>query len=635
MSKNTSEICVIGLGPRGLSVLDRLCANAAGYLPEGHQLRVHLVDPHLLDGSRVWRVDQSKDLLMNTVSSQVTMFVDDSVECEGPSATGPSLYEWARFLTLVGLLDDVPAHVRAEAAELGPDDYPSRAFYGHYLNWVRDYLIRNAPADVHIEQHCQSAVDLTDAQDGQQVVTLASGERLAGLDAVVLTLGHSASRLRPAEAAKADHAARHDLVYVPPGNPADVDLDVIEPGQPTFLYGMGLNFFDYLALFTISRGGTFSRNPDGTLTYHRSGREPRLFAGSRRGVPHHARGENQKGPFGRHTPLFLTPGVIDELRAGGPADFIRDVWPLIDREVRSVYYATLVAQRRCSSDVELFLRQYVALGPAKADGALLALFGIDESDRWDWDRIARPYGDRTFGSRADFRAWLLPYLAEDVRQARLGNVDGPLKAALDVLRDLRNEIRLVVDHGGLSGESYRDELQHWYTPLNAFLSIGPPVERIEQMIALIEAEVLEVIGPQARVDEGFVARSPGIPDSAVPVTALVEARLPETDIHTTTDPLLRRLLQRGAATVYRIPSRGGGFHESGGLAVTRRPYHLLDTAHRPHQRRFAFGVPTETVHWVTAAGIRPGVNSVILGDADAVARAGLAVASRALSVSAP
>jgi hypothetical protein len=40
-------------------------------------------------------------------------------------------------------------------------------------------------------------------------------------------------------------------------------------------------------------------------------------------------------------------------------------------------------------------------------------------------------------------------------------------------------------------------------------------------------------------------------------------------------------------------------------------------------------VPTETVHWVTAAGIRPGVNSVILGDADAVARESLLVAARA------
>jgi hypothetical protein len=33
------------------------------------------------------------------------------------------------------------------------------------------------------------------------------------------------------------------------------------------------------------------------------------------------------------------------------------------------------------------------------------------------------------------------------------------------------------------------------------------------------------------------------------------------------------------------------------------------------------------VHWVTAAGIRPGVNSVILSDADAVAHACLAVST--------
>jgi hypothetical protein len=32
------------------------------------------------------------------------------------------------------------------------------------------------------------------------------------------------------------------------------------------------------------------------------------------------------------------------------------------------------------------------------------------------------------------------------------------------------------------------------------------------------------------------------------------------------------------------------------------------------------------VHWVTAAGIRPGVNSVILGDADAIARSCLSIA---------
>ncbi|WP_399217627.1 hypothetical protein [Streptomyces sp. SAJ15] len=42
---------------------------------------------------------------------------------------------------------------------------------------------------------------------------------------------------------------------------------------------------------------------------------------------------------------------------------------------------------------------------------------------------------------------------------------------------------------------------------------------------------------------------------------------------------------------------------------------------RAHPRRFAYGVPTGYVHWVIAAGIRPGVDSVTLGDSDAIARA--------------
>jgi hypothetical protein len=77
------------------------------------------------------------------------------------------------------------------------------------------------------------------------------------------------------------------------------------------------------------------------------------------------------------------------------------------------------------------------------------------------------------------------------------------------------------------------------------------------------------------------------------------------------------------------PHSRRGHYQTGGLAVAHRPYNL-GTSRQPHPCRFAFGVPTETVHWVTAAGIRPGVNSVILSDADAdadaVAQAAVALA---------
>ena len=614
------RIAIVGLGPRGLAVLDRICAHAPARLFDRDGLAVHVIDPHLGTGGSVWRHDQRSDLLMNTVASQITMFVDESVECEGPVVPGPSLDEWARR-------DDVPEHLREEARRLGPDSYPTRAFYGHYLTWKFKHVIATAPAKVTIVLHSDTAIDLRDAPDGSQQVKLVGGRTIEGLHAVVLAQGHLPTRPTRAERAHRRFAAEHGLRHLPPMNPADVELDDIRPGEPTVLRGMGLNFFDHVTRLTVGRGGRFRRRSDGSLVYQRSGAEPRIIAGSRRGVPYHARGDNQKGASGRHVPLFLVPKVIDWLRdradRGEPVNFRTDLWPLIDREIRTVYYTTLV--RSEGGDHVQFLHEFTA-DPGEE---VVARYGISRTQRWDWDHVATPYQRAAPRTTAQYRRWLRAYLVRDAAEARRGNVDSPLKAALDVLRDLRNEIRLVVDHAGLSGDSYRDDLQRWYMPLNAYLSIGPPARRIEELVALMDAGVVEVMGPRLRIRldparRAFVASSELLDDVEAAASTLIEARLPEPDLRNTADPLLRGLLARGECRLHRIPMVGGGSYPTGGLAVTRRPYRLVDLSGNAHPRRFGFGVPTETVHWITAAGIRPGVNSVILSDADALARACLA-----------
>ena len=369
---------MIGLGPRGLSVVERLCANAVA---DGTRVLVHVIDPHLHAGGRVWSTGQPGVLLMNTVASQVTMFTDASVSCAGPVRTGPSLYEWATLFVPTEPFGPYPAWLYAEAAALGPDSYPTRAFHGHYLRWVFDRLTRFAPTLVEIESHAACAVALDDADDGTQVVTLDDGRVLTGLDAVVLALGHLDAPVAGEELALRDFAAAHDLRYVPPGNPAEADLAAIPPGETVVLRGLGLNFFDHMALLTADRGGRFTEDGDG-LRYVPSGREPVLVAGSRRGVPYHARGENQKGAHGRHLPLFLTPEVIAGLRALGGAGFTTDVWPLVDREVRAVFYAAHVAAG--GGDQAAFL---AAFREAPDDDDLPARFGL--TARWDWE-LHRP-----------------------------------------------------------------------------------------------------------------------------------------------------------------------------------------------------------------------------------------------------
>ncbi|MEW2066476.1 FAD/NAD(P)-binding protein [Streptomyces sp. NPDC007346] len=638
MTEAPLEICVVGAGPRGLSVVERLCANERA-TPRHAGVTIHVVDPSPPGAGTVWRPEQSRHLLMNTVASQITVFTDDSAQLEGPIESGPSLYEWARALVARTEAGHAEADddVLAEARALGPDSYPTRSFYGRYLRSCFQEVVDRAPQHVAVKVHRSRAVAIADVHgvtDGTQGVRLEDGTRLNQLDVIVLAQGHLPTRLTPREARTAGLARIHHLTYVAPANPADLDLSSIRPGQPVLLRGLGLNFFDHMALFSAGRGGTYERGEDGRLVYRPSGREPQMYAFSRRGIPYHSRGENQKGAFGRYFPRLLTVEYIVGLRArsaeGEQIRFSTDLWPLIAREVESVYYQTLLTSQGRADDGEQLAERYLNRPTGDNGTRLLAEFGIAPDEHWSWERLSKPYEDRQFTSRESFRTWLLEYLAADVVAARSGNVSGPVKAALDVLRDLRNEIRLAVDHGGLEGDSYRDELEGWYTPLNAFLSIGPPASRIEEMIALIESGVLEVTGPGTKIAVDttapqFVAVSTDVPGPPIHSTVLIEARLPEPDLRRTDDPLMRHLLDTGQARPYSISGSQGSSYQTGGLAVTERPYRLLDGTGQAHPRRFAYGVPTESVHWVTAAGIRPGVDSVTLGDSDAIARAALAV----------
>ncbi|HEY0166763.1 MAG TPA: FAD/NAD(P)-binding protein [Jatrophihabitans sp.] len=631
---NQFEVCIVGGGPRGLSVLERLCANERA-VKSCAKLVVHIVDPAAPGSGAVWRPEQSGHLLMNTVASQITVYTDDSASISGPIEPGPSLFDWAQSLADVEESADYDKATLEAARLLGPDNYPTRALYGRYLRDSFNRILANAPEHLRFEVHRSRAIAMADTHGvpgGPQGIRLEDGSRLHDLDAIVLAQGHVPAKLTPREARTASLARIHYLTYLTPANPADLDLSVVQAGQNVLLRGLGLNFFDHMALFTVGRGGSFQREA-GRLTYHPSGQEPKLFAFSRRGVPYHSRGQNEKGAYGRHTPRLLTPDHIAKLRSASderPVNFGRDLWPLIAVEVESVYYATLLTKHGRGEEASELTERYLSLPPTADRSHLLAEYRIPRSQWWSWQELAKPYGDRVFTDREDFRAWLLGYLARDVEEAETGNLSSPLKSALDVLRDLRNEIRLAVDHAGLEGSSHRDDLEGWYTPLNAFLSIGPPSSRIQEMIALIEAGVLEITGPgtEVRIDTdnpAFVARSTVVPGPPIRATVLIEARLPEPDLRRTADPLLAHLLETEQAAIYRIPGQSGMAYETGGLAVTKRPYHLIDGQGRAHPRRFAYGVPTESVHWVTAAGIRPGVDSVILSDSDAIARAILAL----------
>ncbi|OTA60069.1 hypothetical protein K449DRAFT_406976 [Hypoxylon sp. EC38] len=586
--------------------LERLCASTPDLLSPNTILTIHVIDSSLPGSGAIWNPEQSPYLLMNTAASHMTLFTDESVTCAGPIRPGPSLYEWTDMVD----------------PGIGPNDFAARAQYGRYLQWGFSEAVRTAPPNVKVELHRSLAVCLDNAADKTQTVTLSNGLILSGLSAVILAQGHLQSRLSADQEVFRSYANTHDLRYIPPASPATVDLSSIGPGEAVVIRGLGLTFFDYMSLLTEGRRGYFNRI-DGRLVYNPSGMEPRLYAGSSRGIPYHSRGANQKGVSGTHDPFLLTEKVVDWFRtrsnANDKPNFRAEIWPLVAKEVETVYYEALMRQLgifQPSFRIRFLANPY----NTDQDNAILDDFHIPEVNRWTWSRLLKPYDQENLATPGSWRDWMVNYLHEDVMQSRLGTVEGPIKAAIDIMRDLRDQLRLIVNHRGLGGISRRDDLDKWYTPFNSFLSIGPPPVRIEQMAALMEAGILETFGPRLEVkaeNRAWVARSLELPNHTVRATTLIDAFVPTPRLESTADELLNYLKMTGQCRQHTLDG-----YVTGGLDVSPS-FRMIDSQGQEHARRFAIGIPIEGVLWITADGAKPGVNSEALRQADSVARAAL------------
>lgn len=620
------RVGIVGAGPRGVVALERLCVNAPLLAP-GVPVEIHLVDPYPAGGGRVWRQEQNRSLLMNTVASDVTVFTDESVLCEGPIVPGPTQYQWARMVT-EGHITDVGDADREEARRMLPWSYGSRAFNGAYLGWALGHIIRDAPSSIDVRIHRTRAVALEDVAGGAQALRLENTDEPLLLDAVVLAQGHFDVAPTGGQQQLERFAAEHRLSYQPPASPAETDLTAFRPGEPVVLRGLGLSFFDYVTLLTQGRGGRFERNADGALRYLPSGREPALYAGSGRGLPYTARAEVHLEIVPRYQPRFLTADVIAELRraAGrGETDFKRDLWPYVAKEVGHVYYRSLLSTATEAERAE-FLAAYSLLDWGGEEMTkLIAERFPDASTHWDWERVDRPSLDRRFADRAEYQEWVAGRLRWDMEQSAVGPAGSAFKATAAIMRDLRDEIRQVVSHQGIRGASYRDHVDRWFSGLNNFLASGPPVSRVEELEALVTAGVVRMVGPRTRVeaDEStgrFLVSSPDVDEAPLVVTGLIEAHLALTDVRRATDPLLRGLLAAGDCRPHTIPDADGPGYETGGLDVAEGSFRVLDAAGAAHRGRFSYGPPVESVQWVTAIGARPHVGSRTLLQGDAIAR---------------
>jgi methylaspartate mutase epsilon subunit len=603
------------MGPRGLSVLERLVVRARHDRPPGG-LEIWTVDDVEPGVGRVWRVDQPSWLTMNTVAGQVTMY---SASPAGPAraGNGPSLAEW------------LAARADGNGVRFGPNDYAPRFLYGEYLRYV--YATLAVPEPGVTVRPVRARVARLVPVDGGLRPYLMDGAALPVLDAVVLATGHS--RYDPTPTERALLSGPGGATYVRGDSAADLPLELARPGRWVGVLGLGLTFYDVMLLLTEGRGGRFHDRGDGQVGYQPSGAEPRILAGSRNGMPFPARGRNQKAPHDAYRPCYLSREVVHRLRAaaqerhGSPKlDFAVDIWPLLVREIQLVYDSVLLRRRAGEPAARAFTARVHELVAAQADPAAARSEHGLRTPPLDIDQVVRPFGSQRFASPDAFHERLLRLLYEDIAAAREGNVDHPVKAALDILRDVRSALRGIVDFGGLRPGSHRDDFLGWFHPLYNFLAAGPPVVRVAQAVALIEAGVLSVCGPGMRIEHDpetrrFVLEAPRVIGSRRVVDVLVDARIPAPDLRRDTSPLYRQLLRDGLISEYRNVDVGRGEEfRTGGLAVDPDTFQVIDAAGDARADLYAVGIPTEHTRWFThMGGGRPGRPSLFLDDADRVA----------------
>jgi hypothetical protein len=629
MSTDRCAIAIVGAGPRGAGLLERLAASAPELLPAGATLDVHLIDPYPAGAGRIWRHAQSPLLAMNSMAADVTMFTDESVRCDGPIAPGPSMWDWAQDLRAGRLPgerpDDLGPELAAELRALTAATFPSRRLQSAYLGWVLRHVIDGLPPGMRAHVHGCRATGLAD--DGDTQLVALDGGGILRVDAVVLASGHLDAAPSPDEVDLAARAAAAGLRYLPPEQTTDTDLSVIEPGEQVIVRGTGLAFVDLVVLLFEGRGGRYAPGPDGELEYVPSGREPVLHVGSPRGSLYHAKTEYALRAGRPSLPRFLGSRQIDPLVARGGVDLRAEVWPLMAKEIAWGWYHELVHghPERVVLDADGFFDRFAAADWDSPEMlALIAEAVPDPVDRLDLPALDRPLDGVRAASLGALQPQIRARIEEDLRQ-HVDPAHTPHLGAFVAMLSVYAQIMPLSVEGVLTARSRARDVGWWQGFFNAVAS-GPPGFRVRQILALSRAGYLNFLGPGmwTEVRDGeFRAGGATVPGEAVTSTIMVDARLQEPNAGRTADPLIAGLLRRGAVAEDVIVDTDGTVLRNTGL-IRVRPADgaVLDAAGRAHPRRFAIGPHTNVR--VAGAFTRPGTNAQSLRLNDAVARAMLA-----------
>ncbi|MCA3582391.1 MAG: FAD/NAD(P)-binding protein [Methylocystis sp.] len=478
------RIGLIGLGSRGLSVLERIVTLATAN--RSRRIIVTVFEEGE-PGCGAHPVNQPDHLMLNTIAAQLGIFPDEAALFDvggSPGKGGLDFLAWCRSCNLHVNDDGVPD---PSGRPVAPTDFLPRRLLGTYLAQACRELLSDLPPHVLVTIRRERALGVRlgpwrgDTCRGY-VISGASGADLS-VDRLILTTGHRSEDLSGAEDTKI----------------AEADA---EPGQVLVIEGLGLTAMDALAGLTRGRGGYFLRDGPGSTRYIPSGQEPILYLQSRSGLPFKTRPETSMARR-RHRAMVLTSERIAAIRSAttdGRLDFEKDILPLMRLEMRGA----ALAVQLCAGDADRLAKEELILAGIGARsvaelGQYLSEFET-KLGSIDVDRLLQRDLPQDLGPE-DYQDWFLHQIRADLEQTHCGLLASPQKAALETWRDLRDRLREAVDHQGLTPSSHRTFFGCWAGLINRLVA-GPQKERHEDLLALAKAGVLRLLHPDAPRPEG-------------------------------------------------------------------------------------------------------------------------------------
>ncbi|HBC9198877.1 TPA: FAD/NAD(P)-binding protein [Staphylococcus aureus] len=139
------RISIIGSGPRGLSVLERLVCRCNDKVITD-QIEINLIDDSFVGAGRVWSPIQSKHLLMNTYAKEITAFSGTIKNNQKERAgSGLTFYQW-----WIKNYNDFDYY----------EGYAPRKYYGEYLLYVLSTIEKSLPENIILNKINDEVTDI-------------------------------------------------------------------------------------------------------------------------------------------------------------------------------------------------------------------------------------------------------------------------------------------------------------------------------------------------------------------------------------------------------------------------------------------------------------------------------------------